>query len=83
VSSVSVSGSGAGSKRALAAVLGVLGAIAVIVGILYFTVKGLPSFLTAGSHLHGKKTTHDLRGAVAIVVGVALFVGAWWTSKKK
>jgi hypothetical protein len=83
VSSVSVSGTGAGSRRALAAVLGVLGLIAVIVGILYFTVKGLPSFLTAGSHLHGKKETHDLRGAVAIVVGVALFVGAWWTTKKK
>jgi hypothetical protein len=83
VSSVSVSGSGAGSKRALTAVLGVLGLIAVVIGILYFTVKGLPSFLTAGSHLHGKSTTHDLRGAVAVVVGVALFVGAWWTSKKK
>jgi hypothetical protein len=82
VSSVSVSGSSAGSKRALAAVLGVLGLIAIVVGVMYFTVKGLPSFLTAGSHV-GKNTSHDLRGAVAIVVGVALFVGAWWTTRKK
>ncbi len=82
MSSVSVSGSSAGSKRALAAVLGVLGLIALVIGIMYFTVKGLPSFLTAGSHV-GKKSSHDLRGAVAIVVGVALFVGAWWTTRKK
>lgn len=83
MSSVSVSGSSAGSRRALAAVLGVLGLIAVIIGIMYFTVKGLPSFLTAGSHITNKKSTHDLRGAVAVVVGVALFVGAWWTTKRK
>lgn len=83
MSSVSVSSGGvSSSRRTLAIVLGVLGLIAVVIGILYFTVKGLPSFMTAGSHLKGSSSTHDLRGAVCVVVGVALFVGAWWTSKK-
>lgn len=72
----SVSG---GSKRAVVLVLGVLAALAIILGILYFA-GAAPSFLNSGSHV--KSGGHLLRGAVAIVIGIVLGVGAWWQTKK-
>ena len=41
----------------------------------------LPSFLTAGSHVH--KGNHLARGGVALVLGVACLIGAWFSSKTK
>jgi hypothetical protein len=81
VSSASVSGTGAAGKRPVAIALATIGAIAVIVGILFFTVKGLPTFMTAGS-AHTKDHTHALRGGTSVAVGVLLFIGAWWFSRK-
>ena len=56
--------------------------LAIIVGILYLVAgNSLPSFLTAGSHVH--KGNHLARGGVALVVGVACLIGAWFSSKTK
>jgi hypothetical protein len=62
------------SSRAVAAVLVVLGVLAVIAGIMYIAIHAgnLPSFfpghLKGGSHT-GRRTKH---GIAAIVVGVVL-----------
>lgn len=69
-------------NRPVSIVLGVVGVVAVIVGILYFAVTNLPGFLTAGSHVHGAGH-HLLRGAVALVVGLVLLFLAWWVTRRK
>jgi hypothetical protein len=67
-----------------AIVLVVIGIIAVIAAILYFTepAHSLPSFLGAikyNGHNHSRAYNHrTLRGVVAIIVGVILLVGAWF-----
>ncbi len=82
MSTASVSGGAATSKKPLMIVLAVIGVLAIIVGILYMVAgSSLPSFLTAGSHVH--KGNHLARGGVALVVGIAAFVGAWFSSKSK
>jgi hypothetical protein len=78
VSSQSVSG---GSKRTVVLVLAVLGALAIILGVLYFA-GATPSFMNSGSHVHAKSGGHLIRGGVCLVVGIALGVGAWWQNKK-
>jgi uncharacterized membrane protein HdeD (DUF308 family) len=82
VSSTSVSRGTSTSKKPLVIILAVIGVLAIIVGILYM-VDGtsLPSFLTAGSHVH--KGNHLARGGVALVLGVACLIGAWFSSKTK
>jgi hypothetical protein len=82
VSSASLPG-GASAKRPLAIVLGIIGVLAVIVGIIFMVATGLPHFLTAGSHVHSSSGHHIYRGIVAIVVGVVLLGGAWWAAKPK
>ena len=83
MSSASVSGgTSTSSKKPLVIVLAVVGVLAIIVGILYMVAgDSLPSFLTAGSHVH--KGNHLARGGVALVVGVACLIGAWFSSKTK
>jgi uncharacterized membrane protein HdeD (DUF308 family) len=82
VSSASVSGGTTTSKKPLVIVLAVVGVLAIIVGILYMVAgDSLPSFLTAGSHVH--KGNHLARGGVALVLGVACLIGAWFSSKTK
>jgi hypothetical protein len=82
VSTASVSGGTSAGKKPLVIVLAVIGVLAIIVGILYLVAgSSLPSFLTAGSHVH--KGNHLARGGVALVVGIAAFVGAWFSSKSK
>lgn len=76
MSSESVSGS---SKRTVVLVLAVLGALAIILGILY-AAGATPSFLNSGSHV--KSGGHLIRAGVCFVVGIALGVGAWWQNKK-
>jgi hypothetical protein len=81
VSSASVSGGASSASRTLVIVLAVIGIIAIIVGLLYMVDgNSLPSFLTAGSHV--KKGNHIARGAVALVIGIALLAGAWFTGRK-
>jgi hypothetical protein len=83
VSSTSVSGgTSTSNKKPLVIVLAVVGVLAIIVGILYMVAgDSLPSFLTAGSHVH--KGNHLARGGVALVLGVACLIGAWFSSKTK
>ena len=81
MSSASVSGGASSGSRTLVIVLAVIGIIAIIVGLLYMVDgNSLPSFLTAGSHV--KKGNHIARGAVALVIGIVLLVGAWVTGRK-
>jgi len=79
VSSDSVSG-GAGTKRPLIITLAVVGAVALIVGILWFA-GAAPSFLDAGSHVKGSGN-HVYRGAAGVVVGIAALAGAWFMNKR-
>jgi hypothetical protein len=82
VSTASVSGGASSSRKPLVIILAVIGIVAIIVGILYMVDgNSLPSFLTAGSHVH--KGNHLARGGVALVVGVACLIGAWFSSKTK
>jgi hypothetical protein len=78
VSSQSVTGT---SKRTVVLVLAVLGALAIILGILYMA-GATPSFLNSGSHVKGSGHGHLIRGGVCFVVGIALGVGAWWQNKR-
>jgi hypothetical protein len=82
VSTASVSGGASAGKKPLVIVLAVIGVVAIIVGILYMVAgSSLPSFLTAGSHVH--KGNHLARGGVLLVVGIAAFIGAWFSTKSK
>lgn len=71
--------SGVGNKKPVVIALAVVGAIALIVGILWF-VGAAPSFLNVGSHV--KHGGHLFRGGVAAVVGLGLLVFAWIQNKK-
>ena len=68
-----------GSKRTLVIILGVVGIIALILGILWMA-GAAPSFLDSGSHV--KHGSHIFRGIAGIVVGLVCGAGAWWTNKK-
>ena len=82
MSSTSVSGGTSTSRKPLVIILTVIGVLAIIVGVLYMVAgTSLPSFLTAGSHVH--KGNHLARGGVALVLGVACLIGAWFSSKTK
>jgi uncharacterized membrane protein HdeD (DUF308 family) len=82
VSTASVSGGASSSKKPLIVVLAVIGIVAIILGVLYMVAgSSLPSFLTSGSHVH--KGNHLARGGVALVVGIAAFIGAWFSTKSK
>jgi hypothetical protein len=67
------------SQRALvvvaAVVIGVLGALAIAAGIIYFTVesKSLPSFM---GQIKGDTAHRSLRGVVSLIVGVLLVAAA-------
>lgn len=82
MSTASVSGGTSSSKKPLVIILAVIGVLAIVVGILYLVAgTSLPSFLTAGSHVH--KGNHLARGGVALVLGVACLIGAWFSSKTR
>jgi len=61
-------------RRLLATVVIIIGLIAVVVGIIYYTVeaKSLPSFL---GQLHGYTGHRTKRGLVAVIIGVILLAG--------
>jgi hypothetical protein len=63
-------------------VVAVIGVIGIVAGLLYlFAGNSLPSFMTAGSHVH--TGNHLIRGLVALVVGAALVFFAWRTSRPR
>jgi hypothetical protein len=67
------------SKKPVVIALAAVGAVALIVGILWF-VGAAPGFLNVGSHV--KHGSHLFRGGVAAVVGLGLLVFAWIQNKK-
>jgi hypothetical protein len=68
-----------GSKKPIVIALAAVGAVALIVGILWF-VGAAPGFLNVGSHV--KHGSHLFRGGVAAIVGLGLLVFAWIQNKK-
>ena len=78
MSSQSVSG---GSKRSLTIFLAIVAVIAIILGILWFA-GATPSFLNSGSHVKGSSGGHLYRGTAAVVVGLVLAGGAWYSRRK-
>ena len=82
MSSATVPG-GASGRRPLAIVLAVIGVLAVILGVVFMVVTGLPHFMVAGSHVHSTNGHHLTRGATALVVGVLLLAAAWWVNRSK
>lgn len=82
MSTASVSGGASAGKKPLVIALAVIGIVLIIVAILYLVGgSAVPSFLIAGSHV--KKGHHLARGGVALVVGLAALVGAWFSTKTK
>lgn len=59
--------------------LAVIGAVALIIGILWF-VGAAPGFLNVGSHV--KHGGHLFRGGIAAVIGLALLAFAFIQNKK-
>jgi uncharacterized membrane protein YidH (DUF202 family) len=76
---VSTTSTASGTRKPLVIVLAVVGVVAIIVGILWFT-GAAPHFLNLGSHV--KHGGHLFRGGVAAIVGVGLLVFAWIQNKK-
>ncbi len=84
MSSASVSGGASTSRKPLVIILAVIGVVAIILGILYLVGgSAVPHFLVAGSHVKSSKGHHLARGGVAIVVGIAALLGAWFATKSK
>ena len=66
--------------RPLTVVLVLIGLVLIVIGIVYFAVpaKSLPAFFPGHvKGMSGKRTKH---GIAAIVVGVVVLIGAWFTS---
>ena len=84
MSSVSESGGRSSGKTIIAAVLGVIALLLIIVSIIYFIepAHSLPAFM---GHIAGttKRATSPryLRGAATLVVGIICAIGAWFTLK--
>jgi len=79
VSSVSDQGAPP-SRRPIALVLAIIGALFIILGIVYLAVPAgnLPSIL---GHTHPANGHHSVRMAVSFVIGVACLAGAWFVSR--
>jgi uncharacterized membrane protein YidH (DUF202 family) len=74
-----VSAPGRSSGRPLAIVLGILGILAIIVGILYVAGALNSVHFLVGSHHKG---SHTVRAAVSFVIGVVLLVFAWAANRR-
>jgi ABC-type Co2+ transport system permease subunit len=80
MSSARAAGARSPGKTIAVAILAIIGILAIAAGILYFVepAKSLPSILGTITHPASRAAAHrSLRGAVALVVGVVLLVGAW------
>ncbi len=69
------------ARKPVVLVLAIIGALAIIVGILWM-LGVAPGFLNVGSHVKASSGHHLYRGAVAIIVGLALGVFAFIQSRK-
>ena len=68
------------SRRPIALVLAIIGALFIILGIVYVAVPAgnLPSIF---GHTHPANGHHSVRMAVSFVIGVACLAGAWFVNK--
>jgi hypothetical protein len=64
----------------VAIVLGILGILAIILGILYVAGALNSVHFLVGSHHKG---SHTVRAAVSFVVGVVLLIFAWAASRRR
>ncbi|HCU96374.1 MAG TPA: hypothetical protein DHU96_28110 [Actinobacteria bacterium] len=71
---------GQSNKRMIALVLGIIGALAIIVGIVYLAVPAgsLPAFMGATKPASGH---HTVRMATALVVGIVCLAAGWYVNK--
>ena len=65
-------------RRTLAAVLAILGVLAIVAGILYVSGAANSVHFMVGSVHHGH---HQVRAAVSFVAGVALLIAAWLAAR--
>jgi hypothetical protein len=65
---------GRSANRALTIVLGILGILAIILGVLYVAGALNSVHVLVGSHHKG---SHQVRAAISFVVGVVLLILAW------
>ena len=72
--------SGQSSKRLIALVLAIIGALGIILGIVYLAVPAgsLPAFMGATHPANGH---HTVRMATALVIGVVCLAAAWYVNK--
>jgi hypothetical protein len=72
--------SGQSSKRLIALVLAIIGALAIILGIVYLAVPAgsLPALLGARHPANGH---HTVRMATALVIGIVCLAAAWYVNK--
>ena len=80
MSSVSDADVQSGSRRPIAIVLAIIGALFIILGIVYLAVPAgsLPSIL---GHTHPVNGHHQVRMAVSFVLGVILLSAAWFVNR--
>ena len=71
---------GRSNSRALTIVLGVLGILAIIVGVLFFAGALNSIHFLVGAHHSG---SHHVRAAAAIVIGIVLLIFAWAAGRSK
>jgi len=75
-----VSAPGRANSRLLTIVLGILGALAIILGVLYVTgALNSVHFLVGGHH----RGSHAVRAGVAFVVGIVLLILAWAAGRSR
>jgi hypothetical protein len=72
--------SGQSSKRLVALVLAIIGALGIILGIVYIAVPAgsLPAFMGATHPANGH---HTVRMATALVIGIVCLAAAWYVNK--
>ena len=75
-----VSAPGNSNSRLLTIVLGILGALAIILGVLYVAGALNSVHFLVGSHHKG---SHAVRAGVSFVVGVVLLVLAWAANRTR
>ncbi len=70
------------SKNPLVIALAAVGAVCIILAVLFFAGVGLGPLDTIGHSGKVNHGSHDIRGGTAAVVGIIAFAGAWFMNKK-
>ena len=78
MSSTSGSAERSSGRTILAAILGIIALIFIVVAIIYVAepAKSLPSFVPG--HIAGSTGHHPLRAVGSLVIGIIFAVGAWF-----